>query len=173
MITAFFWQAYSATMNNFGLFKSNENSNGILCFYENEQYIDNGNVIYSADNNLFINGKKIAELQDFFRILTDTNDIFIVTRRTIFKLSDNSLEPVITFNEMINDLTYENGKFHVALRKNTYNGYKFTHVKLDSDNYISTVDTAVLNLKKLKMSEDMSDPYVYKNSAYRTDKDSY
>ncbi len=168
------WLAYPVTMNNFGLFDSEDNNCNVKCFYEDEKCTENGNVIYSSDDKLYINDTIIAELNEFFSILDDINGIYVATTNTIFSLYDETLKPVMTFDERIHDITCVDGEFHVALKKNIMNGYKFTHIRVTQNKEISTVDTAILNLRKENLPEgDLSDPLVIKNTGNVLVKGSY
>jgi RNase P/RNase MRP subunit p29 len=159
------WLIYPVTMNDSGRFIPDEKNTGIRCFYESEQFINKGNVICASGDKLYLNGSVIAELKNFFSILTDQKDVYVVTDRTIFRLAGEELRPVLTFNELINDLTYVNGEFHVSLKKDIMNGYKFSHMKISGDKNISTIDTTIVDLKKENLPEgDIKDPIVFKNS---------
>jgi hypothetical protein len=161
-------------MNDLGFMRPSKENTTVKYFYENDRYLINGNEIYSADSKLFLNGRKIADLKDFFRIIADSEDIYIVTRKTIFKLNDDKLISVMTFNETINDLIYENGKFHVSLRKNIMNGFKFTYMTVSSNKRIRKIDTAVLNLKNTKYQDYLKNGnLVYKDSENSTSKENY
>lgn len=165
---------YSASMNDFGFLKPSKEGSDIRYFYENDRYINNGNEIYADDDKLYLNGSEIADLKDFFRIIADDQDIFIITRKTIFKLNGDKLESIMTFNEAINDLVYEKGKFHVSLKKNIMNGIKFTHVTVSDNRSIRKVDTAVLNLKNTKYQEYLkNERFVYKSPENNSSKDNY
>jgi len=167
------WMAFPVTMNNFGIFDS-DNSNSVKFFYEDEKCTENGNVIYSSDDKLYINDRIIAELNEFFSILDDINGIYIATTNTIFSLYEDTLNPVMTFNERIHDITFADGEFHVALKKNIMNGYKFTHIKITQNKEVSTVDTAILNLRKENLPEgDINDPLVIRNTGSILVKGSY
>lgn len=161
-------------MNDLGFFRASEESGNVKYFYENDRYLSNGNEIYSDRSRLFLNGSEIAYLKDFFRIIADAEDIYVITRKTIFKLNDEKLESVMTFNETINDLVIENGKFHVALRKDIMNGFKFTHVTVSPDRYVRKIDTAVLNLKSTQYQDYLKNGnIVYKDTQNNSSKENY
>lgn len=174
LILTLTWSVFSVSMNDLGFFRPSKENTSVKYFYENDRYLINGNEIYSDENRLFLNGREIAELKNFFRIVADTDDIYVITRKTIFRLTDEKLESVMTFNETINDLVFEEGKFHVSLRKDIMNGFKFTHMTVSSDRRIRKIDTAVLNLKNTKYQEYLKNGnLVYKDSENTTSKDNY
>jgi len=161
-------------MNDFGQFEQNDKNPEVSCVYENEQFNYSGDVITVTEGKLYFNGMIIADLPDFMSILADTRRVFVVTNRTIFSLTGEVLRPLLTFNELINDLAYLNGEIHVSLKKTIMNGYKFTHIKISSDNDISTVDTAILDLKKKNLPDDEQiNPLVLKNAGRVLVKGSY
>ncbi|MDD3044091.1 MAG: hypothetical protein PHF33_01360 [Candidatus Delongbacteria bacterium] len=168
------WLSYSVTMNDFGQFEQNDKNSEVSCVYENEQFNYSGDVITVTEGKLYFNGMIIADLPDFLSILADTRRVFVVTNRTIFSLTGEVLRPLLTFNELINDLAYLNGEFHVSLKKTIMNGYKFTHIKITSNNDISTVDTAILDLKKKNLPDDEQiNPLVLKSPGRILVKGSY
>jgi len=168
------WIVYPLTMNDFGQFEQNDKNSDVSCIYEDEQFNYSGDVITVTEGKLYFNGMIIADLPDFLSILADTRRVFVVTNRTIFSLTGEVLRPLMTFNELINDLAYFNGEFHVSLKKTIMNGYKFTHIKISSNNDISTVDTAILDLKKKNLpDDDLINPLVLKNSGRVLVKGSY
>ena len=165
---------YSASMNDLGFLKPSKENSEIKYYFENDKCLNGGNEIYSDNNNIFLNGREIAELNDFFRIIADNEDIYIITRKTIFKLTDEKLESIITFNETINDILYEKEKFHVSLRKDIMNGFKFSYLTVSSEKQIRKIDTAVLNLKNVKYQEYLKkERLVYKSSESNTSKENY
>ncbi len=148
------WCIYPVTMNDLGQFISDETNKNVRCFYEGEECTYKGQVIYSADNKLYIDGSTVAQFQDFLSIVAGIDEIYVVTRKTVFSLTDSTIKPVLTFNESIQDMTCINGEFHVSLKKMIMNGYKFTHIKFTDSRDISTVDTTIVDLKSENFSEE-------------------
>ncbi|MDA3887083.1 MAG: hypothetical protein PF638_15965 [Candidatus Delongbacteria bacterium] len=154
---------FPVTMNDYGNFISDENSEYIQFFGEGEKIKINDNKIYAIENKFYVNDKTTAELKDFFTIITSQDGIFVITRKTIFSFSGDELKPVISFNDKINDITYIKGNFHVSLKNKIYNGYKFTHNIVSENVKVSRVGYTILDLKKNHIKNNTADTSTFTN----------
>ncbi|MBN2789466.1 MAG: hypothetical protein JXR69_04705 [Candidatus Delongbacteria bacterium] len=155
--------SFSITMNDHGNFVTEDNSENIQLISEDQKIQLDDKVFYFKDNNLYLNDNIIAKLRDFFKIIANRDEVYVVTRNTIFNFSEFDLKPMITFQDQIYDIAYNNGDFHVSLKNSILNGYKFTHNVVSENKKVSRVGFTILKLNK-DQSKNTADTSVYKKN---------